>query len=161
MNVTLKSILLLSVGFSLNAVAEQATDITFKQVPSAVQTAILKQVKKADITRIERITDEGVIKYEFESSHHHISKDLTLAENGAVMEIEQSSSIKQLSPQAKMAIKHDYPNLTITEIETTQEFYTAIEGKVNGKKVAFKIQASGDIEDEKPEAAADQADHHN
>jgi hypothetical protein len=140
------STFLLFSTFSLSVLAEDAKEINFDQLPVAVQKSVLNEVAKNNITKVELIHEEEATKYEIESKTNGVAKDVTLASNGSIIEIEQGSSLSQLSPSALEAIKHDYPDLKIDEIESVQSFYTAVEGTVKGKKVAFKVLATGDIE---------------
>ncbi|MBL4908528.1 MAG: hypothetical protein JKX78_00650 [Alteromonadaceae bacterium] len=133
---------------SVNIYAENTKEIQFNQLPPMVQKSVLKEVTLNKITKVERIYDEEAVKYEIESSTNGINKDITLAKNGDILEIEQGSDLNKLSISALAAIKHDYPKLKIDEIESVQQFYTVVEGTVNGKKVAFKVLATGDIEDD-------------
>ena len=133
---------------SYNVYAEDAKEIKFNQLPSVVQKSVLKEVMLNNVNKVERIYDEEAVKYEIESSTNGINKDITLATNGDIIEIEQGTTLSKLSTSALAAIKHDYPKLKIDEIESVQQFYTAIEGTIDGKRVAFKVLATGDIEDE-------------
>ena len=133
---------------SYNVFAENVKEIQFNQLPPIVQKSVLKEVTLNKVTKVERIYEEEAVKYEIESSTNGINKDITLAKNGDIIEIEQGSDLNKLSTSALAAMRHDYPNLKIDEIESVQQFYTAVEGTVNGKKVAFIILATGDIEDE-------------
>jgi len=137
---------LLCTAFSLSVFAENAKEINFAQLPSAVQKAVLKEVSINNITKVELIHEEEATKYEIESKANGVAKDVVLANDGSIMEIEQGSALNKLSTSALQAIKHDYPDLKIDEIESVQTFYTAVEGTVKGKKVAFKVLATGDIE---------------
>lgn len=145
------STFLLCSAFSLSVLAEDAKEISFAQLPAAVQKSVLTEVAKNNITKVELIHEEETTKYEIESKANGVAKDVTLASNGSIIEIEQGSSLSQLSPSALQAIKHDYPDLKVDEIESVQTFYTSVEGTVKGKKVAFKILATGDIEDDENE----------
>tara|TARA_R110000868_G_scaffold215066_1_gene465154 strand:+ start:786 stop:1253 length:468 start_codon:yes stop_codon:yes gene_type:complete len=127
--------------------AEQETIIAFNQLPKAVQTTINKALAPESITKVEKIFDEEIIKYEIESSSSGVTTDITVAEDGSILEIESSAQQSSLSSTVLAAIKHDYPNLKFTEIELVQRFYTTVVGTVDGKTVSFNVLASGDIED--------------
>tara|TARA_R110001592_G_scaffold123666_2_gene331852 strand:+ start:3771 stop:4241 length:471 start_codon:yes stop_codon:yes gene_type:complete len=146
---------LLFSAFSLSALAENTKEIHFKQLTPSVQREILKHVSVHSIKKIEVIHDENTTKFEIESIQDGLNKDITLSKHGAIIEIEQSSSLNKLSTSALQAIKHDYPGLKIAEIESVQTFYTAIEGTVKGKNVAFKVFSSGDIEDDQAKESVD------
>ena len=141
------TIALLVTLYSMHTFAEDEKTIEFKSLPAIVQQRILQQITVTSIQKVALILDEGATKYEVESNKNGLQKDITVAENGDIIEIEQSTSLSKLSQKAQAAIKKDYPDLKIAEIESAQSFYTAIEGTAQGKKVVFKVFATGDIED--------------
>jgi hypothetical protein len=135
-------------SFTLSAFAENATEIHFGELSQLVQSTVLTQVKQTEITKVEKIFDEEITKYEIESLVNGKNKDITLSADGKLIEIEQGVDFNHLSTSVKKAIEHDYPNMKFDEIEAVQSFFIAIEGTVKGKKVAFHVLPSGDIEDE-------------
>jgi len=138
-----------SLTFSAAVYAEETREITFEKLPGVVQASALKHLVRSSITKIEAIQDEGITKYEIESKNDSISKDITFAANGLVMEIEQGMQFAQLPLAAQNAIKKDYPKIKITEVESVQEFYFDVDGNnVDGKSVEVKVLASGDIKDD-------------
>ncbi len=148
-----KSILLilcLVLLFALPSYAEKSTIIQFKDLPIAVQDTALKHVSSNDITKIERIKEEETIKYEIESSHQGVTKDITVAGNGALLETEQGVSFSQLPKEAQHQINKDYPGIKINELESATLHYYDVQGVVHGKVVEFRVFATGDIEDESP-----------
>lgn len=153
--ITKKMLLLLLSAFSLHALAENAIEIKFKQLTPSVQRELQKHVSAHNIKKIEVIHENNTTKFEIESSRDDVNKDITLSKHGAIIEIEQQSKLSELSTSALEAVKHDYPDLKIDEIESVQTFYTAIEGTVKGEKIKFKVFASGDIEDIQKEESID------
>lgn len=138
-----------SLTFSAAVYAEETREITFEKLPGVVQASALKHLVRSSITKIEAIQDEGITKYEIESKNDGISKDITFAANGLVMEIEQGMQFAQLPLAAQNAIKKAYPKIKITEVESVQEFYFDVDGNnVDGKSVEVKVLASGDIKDD-------------
>jgi len=138
-----------SLTFSAAVYAEETREITFEKLPGVVQASALKHLVRSSITKIEAIQDEGITKYEIESKNDGISKDITFAANGLVMEIEQGMQFAQLPLAAQNVIKKDYPKIKITEVESVQEFYFDVDGNnVDGKSVEVKVLASGDIKDD-------------
>ena len=131
--------------------AEETSETTFEKLPETVQKSALKHLVRSSITKVEAIKDEGITKYEIESKNDGIGKDITFADNGSVMEIEQTLKFEELPSAAQNAIKRDYPKLNITKLENVQEFYFDVEGDEKGKSVEFKVLASGDIKDEDEE----------
>ncbi|WP_340121363.1 PepSY-like domain-containing protein [Methylobacter svalbardensis] len=133
--------------FSAAVYAEETREITFEKLPEVVQSSALKHQVRSSITKVEAIQDKGITKYEIESKNDGISKDITFAANGLVMEIEQGMQFAQLPLAAQNAIKKGYPEIKITEVESIQEFFFDVEGDVKGKSVEVKVLASGDIKD--------------
>ncbi|MBL1320724.1 MAG: hypothetical protein COA63_006635 [Methylophaga sp.] len=128
--------------------AEQTKEISFGQLPKIVQSSALKHIVQTGIKKVEVIQDEGITKYEIESKTDGIIKDISFATNGMVLEIEQSMQFTQLPIVAQQAVKKEYPNIKITEVESVQEFYFDVEGDDTGKLLELKVFASGDIEDD-------------
>lgn len=139
------------------AQAEEEKIITFKALPYQVQQAVLKYTKEVNIKKVEHIQDEDAIKYEIESMENGLGMDITFVENGEVLEVEKTMALSSLPAVSLAAIKKDYPTIKIQNVELVQRFYYDIEGVVDGKKVQFKVLATGDIEDEDTE---DKRDHH-
>lgn len=135
-------------SFSTTLYAEQSNEIPFNQLPEIVQTSALKHVQRTHINKVEVIQDKGITQYEIESKTGGISKDITFAANGMVMEIEQAMPFAQLPIAAQQAVKKEHPNIKITEVERVQEFYFDVEGETNGQSLELKVFASGSIEDE-------------
>ena len=134
--------------FTLPVYAKDVKDIRLNDLPDVVQVTVLKYVEESSITNIEKEINEGVVKYEIESTLNGFNKDITVSKNGEIIEIEEEVSLSKLSSDAQDGIKKDYPEITIKKIEAVQEYYFEVEGEVNGKLLEFKVFATGDIEDE-------------
>ncbi len=137
----------LAIIFTTALYAEDEEVIQFAQAPVVVQRSILQQVALEHIKKIERISDEGNTKYEVESVAEGVSRDISFAENGQLLEIETGTSLEALPASAKTAITNEFPSINIHEIESVQLFYYEVEGQVDGKTVKFRVLATGDIED--------------
>lgn len=131
--------------------AEETQNITYAQLPKAVQSAALKHLDRSSITKVEAIQEEGSVKYEIESTHNGIGKDITFASDGSILEIEQAVKFKELPAAVQNTIKKRYPKLDITELESVQTFFFNVEGTQAGKSVEFKVLASGKMVDENDE----------
>ncbi len=139
---------LTTLSFSTLLYAEESKTVSFDNLPKAVQASALKHLMQSSITKVEAIEDDGITQYEIESMNDGVSKDITFAGNGFVLEIEQGMAFSQLPAAAQQAVKKEYPAIKITEVESVQEFYFDVEGEVDGKPLEFKVLASGDIEDD-------------
>ncbi len=128
--------------------AEEVKIIKFNELPATVQQSVLLYTKRDDIKKIELIHDENVIKYEVETSDKGVGFDISLAQDGKILELEKVIALTSLPAVALVEIKKDYPKIKIQNIEAVQEFYYNVEGIVDGKNIEFKVLATGDIEDE-------------
>jgi len=155
------SIIILSLLCAFLLYAEDTKEIKFKELPANVQNAALKHVQKENITEVELIIEEDTIKYEIESKENGISKEITIAKDGNILEIEQEIAFSKLPIEAQSEIKEAYPNIEIEEIEAVKLFYYEVEGVVNGKTVEFKVFATGEIEIEVNDDDDDDEDDHN
>jgi len=148
---TLTKLTMLTIGFcaffTIESQAKEEKIIQFNALPVVVQQSVLRYIKTDDIKKVELISDEGTVQYEIESLLNGTSMDISLAQNGMVLELENGSSFSELPAEAQAEVKKDYPDIKIDEVEFVQKFYYGIEGVSGGKKVQFKVLATGDIED--------------
>ena len=142
---------IISIIFCLTLYAAEERIVNFRILPAAVQETVLEYVNRNDITKVELIKDEGVTKYEIESVTNGKTLDITVAENGILLEIEKGISFSELPLEAQREINKDYPTIKTSEIESVNLFYYDVEGQVDGKTVKFKVLPSGDIEDLAPD----------
>lgn len=135
--------------FSISALhAEEETIIKFADLPTIVQQSVLVHTKKAAIKKIELIHDEGAVKFEIETRDKGVDRDISFARNGEILEIEKVISPASLPDAALLAVAKDYPGLKIQTVEAVQKFYYDVEAVNGGKKIQFRVLATGDIEDE-------------
>ena len=140
------SIIMLCLLSALSVYAEDTKKIKFKELPADVQNAVLKHVQKETIKKVELITEKDAVMYEIESKENGLSKDITIAKDGHVMEIEQELTFPGLPIEAQRKIKEAYPNIEIEEVEEVKLFYYEVGGVVNGKTVELKVLATGKIQ---------------
>ncbi len=139
----------ITLSFSTVAVyAKETSEIKFEKLPVDVQVSALKHLYLSNITKVKVIQDKGVTKYKIESENNDISKDISFAVNGLVLEIKQGMQYAQLPIAVRQAINNVYPKINITEVESLQEFYFDLKGEVNGKAIEFKVLPLGNIKDE-------------
>lgn len=144
-SISLITLLFLFVGI---ADAAEKVEIDFSQLPLAVQETALGYTKQESITHVEATKGEENTIYELEMIINGVSTDVTVTQDGSVLEIGKAAKVYQLSTEARRAIEKNYPGIKVTQIESVQSFYTAIEGTVDGRNVQFNIFATGDIEDD-------------
>lgn len=132
---------------------EQVTVIQFAEAPASVRAAYSKVAGNAAATRVERIEDEGAVKYELEFAGDGGPASVTIADHGEVMEIEHAASLDKLPEAVRREVMKDYPDAKINEIGAVQAFYYEIDLTVDGRRQEIKVLATGDIEDEGGEHA--------
>ena len=122
----MKKLILLTVLFVTAltgaAYAEEEKKIQFKELPTIIQKTVLNYVHLENIKKVEKIKDENVIKYEIESNTNEITMDITIAQNGIVIEIEKSISLTELPKEAQAEIIKEYPSIEIQAIESVELF---------------------------------------
>lgn len=126
---------------------EQVFEITFADVPRAVRDTFEDRTDGAKPTKVERIVDEDVTKYEIEYARHGDTASLTMSDKGEVLEMETPVAIKHLPAAVRTEILKDYPGATIEAAEAVQLFYYEMDVVVDGKTIEVVAQATGDIED--------------
>lgn len=126
---------------------EQVFEITFADAPRAVRDTFEDRTDGAKPTKVERIVDEDVTKYEVEYARHRDTASMTMSDKGEVLEMETPVAVKHLPAAVRAEIMKDYPGATIEAAEAVQLFYYEMDVVVDGKTVDVVALATGDIED--------------
>ena len=126
---------------------EKAFTIAFSDAPRSVRDTFKKLTNGAKPTKVERIVDEDVTKYEIEYDRHGDTASATMSDKGAVLEMEAPTAIKHLPAAVRTEVLKDYPGATIKVAEAVQLFYYEMDVVVDGKTIEVVAQATGDIED--------------
>lgn len=127
--------------------SEDVTVIDFSAAPAAIRQAFSSHSGNANATKVERIEEEGVTKYEIEYSLPAGTASMTFAATGEVMEVESPVTLDALPEAVRREVLHDYPGARITAAEGVQLFYYEMDVEVNGKTIEVAAFATGDIED--------------
>jgi uncharacterized membrane protein YkoI len=126
---------------------EQVFEITFADAPRSVRDTFEDRTDGAKPTKVERIVDEDVTKYEVEYARHGDTASMTMSDKGEVLEMETPVAIDRLPAAVRAEIMKDYPGATIEAAEAVQLFYYEMDVVVDGKTVEVVALATGDIED--------------
>ncbi|MBK7403875.1 MAG: PepSY-like domain-containing protein [Phycisphaerales bacterium] len=127
--------------------SEDVTEIDFAAAPAPVRDVFNRSTGNAKATKVERIVDEGVTKFEIEFARPAGTASMTLSDRGDVMEVESPVAIDSLPEAVTKAVLHDYPGAKIKAAEGVQLFYYEMDVEVNGKTIEVAAFATGDIED--------------
>lgn len=126
---------------------EHVEVIKFGDAPQAVQNAFSRLAGGAAASKVERITDEEVTRFEIEFAADGGTASLTLAEAGDLLERESPMEVGKLPEAVLREVQKDFPGATIEAAEAVELHYFEIEVVVDGKTFEVAAFATGDIED--------------
>src|SRR5262245_48570124 len=90
--------------------------VPLDKVPKAVQDAVQARFPKAEITSIEKETNEGKVVYDIELKSEGRKYEMDIQEDGTVLEVEKEVPIKDVPPAVIKAVEAKYPKATIKEV---------------------------------------------
>lgn len=133
---------------SFAAVAGAANkQLAMKELPPAVQKTVQEQLHGADVKSIGKETEHGVVQYEVETMLNGKHRDFEVDTKGALLVVEDETSIDSIPTLAKAAIlkKAGAGNLNRVEIMTkgNSTFYEAGYTDKSGKKHGVLVTAAG------------------
>jgi uncharacterized membrane protein YkoI len=100
--------------------------VPLDKVPAKVMEAVKARFPGAEITSVEKETEDGKVVYDIELKHKDRKYEMDIQEDGTVLEIEKEIAAKDLPEAVTKALNAKYPNATIKEVmEMT---------KINGKE---------------------------
>ena len=105
--------------------------VTWNQLPEEVRRAADEQSHGATVRGYSKETESGQVEYEVEMTVNGHSKDVSIAPDGRVLEVEEEVSLDSLSPQARKGLEAKAGGAKIRKVESLIK---------NGKLVAFEAQ---------------------
>jgi uncharacterized membrane protein YkoI len=130
-------------GVSLNAEKKYA----LKDLPPAVQKSVQAELKGGEIKNIGKETEHGVTQYEVETMLNGKHRDFDVDTKGAVVLIEEETSIDAVPPAAKAAILKKVADGKLGMVETFvrggETMYEAAYRTKDGKKHEVLVKADG------------------
>lgn len=137
----------ISMAISALPATAQEKKISRSELPVAVEKTVSQQTKGATIRGFSRETENGKTIYEAELTVDGHSKDVSMDENGTVVEVEEQISLESLSPAVResLALKAGKGKIAKVESLTKQGKLVAYEAKVqlNGKKSEIQVGPDG------------------
>ncbi len=115
---------------SLNMLAAEKR-ISKADLPAPVQKTADEQTKGATVRGYSKDIESGKVEYEVEAILNGHSKDITIAPDGTLIEIEEQVSIDALSPNVRSGLRAKAANGKITKVESLTK---------HGKIVAYEAQ---------------------
>jgi len=140
----LASILVLSaIPFRL----AEAKRISLSELPPDVRKTAQEQSKGAMVTGYNKETENGQIEYEVEMIVNGHSRDVAIAPNGAVTEVEEEVEMSALPAEVQKGLRSKAGNGTIKKVEsiTKQGSLVAYEAQIQkaGKHEEIQVGPGG------------------
>ncbi len=146
LNSVKRTCLLLS-SVTLLAFAAAAANLTIKDLPSAVQKTVQEQAKGADVKSISKESEHGATQYEVETIRNGKHHDFVVSPQGALMVVEDETSLEAVPPAAKAAILKKVGQGKLGMVETYQKgaetLYEAAYTSKSGKQHEVLVRVDG------------------
>jgi hypothetical protein len=135
-------------GLLLAGIASaQEKKIRRSELPPAVEKTVAAQSEGATIRGFSTEKEKGQTLYEVEMTVNGHSKDISIAADGSIVEIEEQVSLDSLSPEVKAGLQAKAGKGKLVKIEslTKKDRLVAYEAKVdtNGKKSEVQVGPDG------------------
>lgn len=116
-------------------------------LPAAVRKTADEQSTGATVRGYSQETEEGVVEYEVAMTRNGHSRDVSIAADGSILEIEEEVALDSLPPAVREGLRHRAGSGTITKVESLskQGAIVAYEAHVqtNGKKSEIQVGPDG------------------
>jgi uncharacterized membrane protein YkoI len=125
----------------------QEKKIKRSDLPPAVEKTVASQSAGATIRGFSTEKEKGQTLYEVEMTVNGHSKDITMAADGSIVEIEEQVALDSLSPEVKAGLQAKAGKGKILKVEslTKKDKVVAYEAQVdtNGKKSEVQVGPDG------------------
>ncbi len=125
----------------------QEKKIKRSDLPPAVEKTVAAQSAGATIRGFSTEKEKGQILYEVEMTVNGHSKDISMAADGSIVEIEEQVALDSLSPEVKAGLQAKAGRGKILKVEslTKKDKLVAYEAQVetNGKKSEVQVGPDG------------------
>jgi hypothetical protein len=116
-------------AFSLTLVASAEKKVERSALPPAVEKTVQAQSQGATIKGISSETEDGVFEYEVEMTVNGHGRDIAIAKDGTLLEIEDEVAMNTLPAAVQSALTAKAAGAKITKVETITK---------KGKLVAYE-----------------------
>ncbi|WP_445370230.1 hypothetical protein ACH518_11860 [Methylomonas sp. HW2-6] len=139
--------------YSANGLAADTNAIPFDQLPEPVQQTVLGIIDRTQISKISRISDNNLLRFEIEAdktenNQELMTWDIVVAANGKLMKLSKEVPYFALSYPQMQTIEAKYPGIKVTETESVNLHFYDVIGDINGRPVKFKLYEDGFIEEQ-------------
>ena len=129
------------------AVSAQEKKIKRSDLPPVVEKTVAAQSAGATIRGFSTEKEKGQILYEVEMTVNGHSKDISIAADGSIVEIEEQVALDSLSPEVKAGLQAKAGKGKILKVEslTKKDKLVAYEAQLetNGKKSEVQVGPDG------------------
>jgi uncharacterized membrane protein YkoI len=146
------SVALLGLVGLVMAARADGEKVPLDKVPKAVMDAIQDRFPDADITSVEKETEDGKIVYDIELKSKGKKYEMDIQENGTIIEIEKEAAVKDLPEGVTKALEAKYPKATIKEVmevnkvkgkTETPDHYEVVLVTADKKKIEITVSLDG------------------
>lgn len=126
----------------------QEKPVKMKDLPAAVQKTVQEQTKGAELKGLSKEVEKGKTFYEAETKVNGKGRDILIDPSGAVVEVEEETTLDSIPAPAKAAIQKYAQNGKILKVESvTKGGEVSYEATVNkgGMKSEVAVAADGTI----------------
>ena len=131
----------------VGAASAQEKKIKRSDLPPAVEKTVAAQSAGATIRGFSTEKEKGQTLYEVEMTVNGHSKDISIAPDGAIVEIEEQVALDSLSPEVKAGLQAKAGKGKILKVEslTKKDKLVAYEAQIdtNGKKSEVQVGPDG------------------
>lgn len=135
-----------TVAFVSFACMGSETRVQMKDLPGAVQKTVQEQTRTAKLKGLVKETEKGKTYYEAETIVNGKSRDILIDSTGAVVEVEEATTLKSIPEAARKAIQAQAGSGKILRVESvTRDSVVSYEAAVQkaGKKSEVAVNADG------------------
>jgi hypothetical protein len=144
-------------GLVVLAAAARAAEekIPPDKLPKEVRAAVDGKFPGAELTSIEKETENGQVVYDIELKHKGRKYEMDIKEDGTILEIEKEIAAKDLPEAVTKALEAKYPKATYEEVmekvkgkETKPSEYEVVLVTADKKKLEVTLTPDGKIVEE-------------
>lgn len=138
---------------SHGALAATLSEVPFDSLPDAVKTTALSIIDKPNISKVSKIDDNGLVRFEIEADKTEnnrpvVSWDVVIAVNGKIMKLAKEVPFFELSFPQMQALEQRYPGIKVIEAESVDLHFLDVIGTVDGQDIKLRLYEDGLIEEQ-------------
>ena len=122
------------------------------KVPAKVMAAVKARFPGAELTSVEKETEEGKVVYDIELKHQGRKYEMDIHEDGTVIEVEKEVAAKDVPQAVTKGVQAKYPGAKNTEVlevnkvkgkQETPDHYEVLITTADNKKMEVEVALDG------------------